>query len=31
MIDAVGIGDQRVGESAQVEQLVPIGIVSSEP
>ncbi len=30
MIDAVGIADERVGETAQIEQAVPIGIVARE-
>ncbi len=31
MIDAVGIADQRVGEPAEVDEAVPVGIVASEP
>ena len=30
MIDAVGIADERVGETAEIEQAVPIGIVACE-
>jgi len=30
MIDAVGIGDQRVSEAAEIEQAIPIGIVAGE-
>ena len=31
MIDAVGIADEGIGEAAQVEQAIPIGIVAGEP
>jgi hypothetical protein len=30
MIDAVGIADERVGETAEIKQAVPIGIVARE-
>ncbi len=30
MIDAIGIADERVGEAAEVEQAIPIGIVARE-
>ena len=30
MIDAVGIADERVGEAAEVDQAVPVGIVAGE-
>src|ERR1700716_3216122 len=30
MIDAVSIANKRVGEAAEIEQAVPIGIVASE-
>ena len=30
MIDAVGIADEGVGEAAEIEQAIPIGIVSGE-
>jgi hypothetical protein len=29
-LDAVGIADERVGETAEVDQAVPIGIVAGE-
>src|SRR5262245_45211679 len=31
MIDAVGIPDQRVGETGEVDEAVPIGVVAGEP
>jgi len=31
MIDAVGIGDQRVGHPGQVQQPVPVGVVAGQP
>ena len=31
MIDAVGIADEGIGEAAQIEQAIPIGIVAGEP
>jgi hypothetical protein len=31
MIDAVGIADQRVGKSSQIDQAVPFGIIAREP
>jgi hypothetical protein len=31
MVDAVRVGDQRVGHGAQIEQLIPIGVVPSQP
>jgi hypothetical protein len=31
MIDAVRIADQRIGETGEVDEAVPIGIVASEP
>ena len=31
MVDAVGVGDQRVGQRAQVQQLVPVGVVAGQP
>jgi|SRR5215831_10862722 len=30
VIDAVGVGDQRVSEAAEVEQAIPIGVVARE-
>jgi hypothetical protein len=30
MIDAIGIADERVGETAEIEQAVPIGVVARE-
>ena len=30
MIDAVGIADQRVGQAAEIEQAVPIGVVAGQ-
>ena len=30
MIDAVGIADQGVGEAAEIEQAIPIGVVARE-
>src|SRR6202043_2979691 len=30
MIDAVGIADEGVGEAAQIEQAIPIGVVAGE-
>src|SRR5450631_4006519 len=31
MIDAVGIADQRVGKSSQIDQAVPFGIIARDP
>ncbi len=31
MVDAVGVGDQRVGDRAQVQHLVPVGVVAGQP
>jgi hypothetical protein len=31
VVDAVGVGDQRVGQRAQIQQLVPGGVVASQP
>ena len=31
MVDAVGVGDQRVGDRAQVQHLVPVGVVARQP
>ncbi|GGI27796.1 hypothetical protein GCM10010987_46190 [Bradyrhizobium guangdongense] len=31
MIDAVGIADQRVGKSGQINQAVPFGVIAREP
>ena len=31
IVDAIGISDQRISVSAQVEQLVPVGVVPGEP
>ncbi len=31
VIDAVGIADQRVGDAAQIDETMPVGIVASEP
>src|SRR5215468_2604188 len=30
MIDAVGVADERVGEAAQIEQAIPVGVVAGE-
>jgi len=30
-VDAVGVGDQRLGERAEVEQLMPVGRGAREP
>src|SRR5947207_14290035 len=30
MIDAVGIANERVGETAEIEQAIPIGVVASK-
>ena len=31
MIDAVGVPDQRVGETGEIDEAVPIGVVAGEP
>ena len=31
VVDAVGVGDQRVGQRAQVQQLIPVGVVAGQP
>ena len=31
VIDAVSVGDQRVGDRAQIQQLVPVGVVAGQP
>ena len=31
IVDAVGIADQRISISAQIEQFVPVGIVQGSP
>ena len=31
MVDAVGVGDQRVGHPGQVQQPVPVGVVAGQP
>ncbi len=31
MIDAVGVRDQGVRQRAQVQQLIPVGVVASQP
>ncbi len=31
VIDAVRVGDQRVGQRAQIQQLVPVGVVAGQP
>jgi hypothetical protein len=30
MVDAVGVGDERVGGTAQIEQAIPVGVVACE-
>jgi|SRR6516164_1260560 len=30
VVDAVGIADERIGEAAEIEQAIPVGIVTSE-
>jgi hypothetical protein len=30
MIDAVGIADERIGESAQLDEAMPIGVVARQ-
>jgi hypothetical protein len=30
MIDAIGIANERVGETAEIEQAIPIGVVASK-
>ena len=30
MVDAVGVGDQRVGHPGQVQQPVPVGVVAGQ-
>ena len=30
MIDAVGIADERIGEAAEIEQAIPVGVVTGE-
>lgn len=30
MIDAVGIADQRVGEPAQIDEAMPVGVVARQ-
>jgi hypothetical protein len=30
MIDAVGIADEGVGKTAEIEQAIPIGVVAGE-
>ena len=31
VIDAVGVGDQGVGDRAQIQQLIPVGVVAGQP
>jgi hypothetical protein len=31
MVDAVGVGDQRVGDRAQIQHLIPVGVVARQP
>ena len=31
VIDPVGVGDQRVGQRAQIQQLIPVGVVAGQP
>ncbi len=31
MVDAVGVGDQRVGHPGQIQQPVPVGVVAGQP
>ena len=31
VVDAVGVGDQRVGQRAQIQQLIPVGVVAGQP
>ncbi len=31
VIDAVGVGDQRVGHRAQIQQLIPVAVVAGQP
>ena len=31
MIDAVGVADQRIGEAAQLDKAMPIGVVARQP
>jgi hypothetical protein len=31
VVDAIGVGDQGVGQGAQVQQLVPVGVVAGQP
>jgi hypothetical protein len=30
VVAAVAVGDQRVGERAEIEQVVPVGVVAGE-
>jgi hypothetical protein len=31
VVDAVSVADQGIGETAEVEQTIPVGIVTGEP
>ena len=31
VIDAVGVGDQGVGDRTQIQQLIPVGVVAGQP
>ena len=31
VIDAVGVADQGIGETAEIEETIPVGIVAGEP
>jgi hypothetical protein len=31
MVDAIGVGDQRVGDRAQIQHLIPVGVVARQP
>ncbi len=31
MVDAVGVGDQRIGQRAQIQEPVPVGVVAGQP